>query len=163
MEEINRKKRRFGPAPKPADQLRDFCVGVYLSPRELEIMAARAGCPVPARMKGSKSGGDPARRKVSAYLRHAALGSLPQIIPELNREAWISLSSAAANLNQIVKRRNSAPPLPLDKIIHNLVSQGYNTPASLAVALEKEGAVILSTEISDALANFRAALLGVTK
>lgn len=38
------------------------------------------------------------------YLRCAALGVPPSEIPELNREAWVSLSRAAGNLNQLAKR-----------------------------------------------------------
>lgn len=40
------------------------------------------------------------------YLRLAAFQSLPATIPELNKEAWLELSRAASNLNQIAYQLN---------------------------------------------------------
>lgn len=40
------------------------------------------------------------------YLRLAAFQSLPSTIPELNKEAWLELSKAASNLNQIAYQLN---------------------------------------------------------
>ena len=47
------------------------------------------------------------RRKVGRYLRNAALNRLPVVVPEINREAWLELSKAAANLNQIAHHLNT--------------------------------------------------------
>lgn len=45
------------------------------------------------------------------YLRAAGLHQrLPASIPEINREAWASLSRSAANLNQIARKINLAYP-----------------------------------------------------
>lgn len=40
------------------------------------------------------------------YLRLAAFQSLPPTIPELNKAAWLELSKAASNLNQIAYQLN---------------------------------------------------------
>lgn len=40
------------------------------------------------------------------YLRVAAFQALPPTIPELNKDAWLELSRAAANLNQIAHQLN---------------------------------------------------------
>lgn len=41
------------------------------------------------------------------WMRMGALTKLPPVIPALNREAWIQLSHAAANLNQLSRTLNS--------------------------------------------------------
>ena len=55
----------------------------------------------------------------AACLRHAALNTLPPIIPTLNRDAWAALARSASNLNQIAKRLN-AGDAPLDEIRNTL-------------------------------------------
>lgn len=42
----------------------------------------------------------------SAWVRQAALNQLPARIPDLNREAWVKLGPALANLNQIARKLN---------------------------------------------------------
>lgn len=42
----------------------------------------------------------------ASYVRLAALDKLPKFVPEINREAWASLSKAASNLNQITRAMN---------------------------------------------------------
>ena len=44
--------------------------------------------------------------KRGACLRHAALNSLPPVIPPLNSKAWVALARASANLNQISHKLN---------------------------------------------------------
>jgi hypothetical protein len=41
------------------------------------------------------------------WLRRAAFGHAPRTIPALNREAWIELSRAAANLNQLARNSHT--------------------------------------------------------
>lgn len=40
------------------------------------------------------------------WMRMGALTKLPPVIPTLNREAWIQLSHAASNLNQLSRSLN---------------------------------------------------------
>ncbi|MHB9118436.1 MAG: plasmid mobilization protein [Burkholderiales bacterium] len=42
----------------------------------------------------------------SAWVRQAALTSLPAKIPELNRDAWVKLAPVLSNLNQITRQLN---------------------------------------------------------
>lgn len=46
-------------------------------------------------------------RKVALYLRNSALNKLPVEVPELNKQAWVILATAVANLNQLMKKLNS--------------------------------------------------------
>lgn len=41
------------------------------------------------------------------FIRRAALGKMPKIVPEINLKAWAELSRSAANLNQIAKNSHS--------------------------------------------------------
>lgn len=40
------------------------------------------------------------------WLRRAALGKPPRMIPELNRQAWVELARLTANLNQLARAVN---------------------------------------------------------
>lgn len=42
----------------------------------------------------------------SSYMRVAALGSPPRIIPSINREQWVALSRVGSNLNQLAAAAN---------------------------------------------------------
>jgi len=46
-------------------------------------------------------------RKVALYIRNSALNKLPVEVPELNKESWVVLATAVANLNQLMKKLNS--------------------------------------------------------
>lgn len=46
-------------------------------------------------------------RKVALYLRNSALNKLPVEVPELNKQAWVILATAVANLNQLMKKLNN--------------------------------------------------------
>lgn len=43
----------------------------------------------------------------SSYMRAAALGAPPRVIPSINREQWVALSRVGSNLNQIAVAVNS--------------------------------------------------------
>lgn len=46
-------------------------------------------------------------RKVALYIRNSALNKLPVEVPELNKESWVVLATAVANLNQLMKKINN--------------------------------------------------------
>lgn len=87
--------KKRGPDPLPPADRRTYPVSVYLSPAELAELCSRA---IPGGTDDIPELG--VRRRLAAYLRNAALGSLPPQIPAINREAWANLSRVAANLNQ---------------------------------------------------------------
>lgn len=98
---MSEKKRRFGPAPLPADQQRGHRLSVYVTEAEraeLERRAERSGMRTPA------------------YLRESGLNRLPPTIPEVNREAWSALARSAANLNQIARSLNAGDSLQAKQI-----------------------------------------------
>ena len=69
--------------PRIADK-RIHAVTARLSATELETLDSRRGM-----------------RRRGDYLRTAALGVLPPMVPTVNIDAWKQLARAAANLNQI--------------------------------------------------------------
>jgi len=96
-----------GPNPRPEKDLRQHQFGVYFTSAERDRLIALA---VP---------GDPSefsdlgtRRYVAAYMRQAALRSLPSRVPAINREAWAELARVAANLNQHQRSINEGRALP---------------------------------------------------
>lgn len=42
----------------------------------------------------------------SSYMRAAALGTPPRVIPSINREQWVALSRVGSNLNQLAAAAN---------------------------------------------------------
>lgn len=92
-------KRRYGPAPIAPELKRNHCVSVRLNPAELAKLDSERG-----------------KIQRGAWLRDSWLGTLPPApAPELNREAWIELSRAASNLNQLSKRLNEGGDVGLDE------------------------------------------------
>ena len=85
------KTRTYGPDPLPPDQLRGKRCNVYATDAEFAELKRRA---------------DMVNMRVPAYLRECALNKLPPVVPEINKEAWLALSKAAANLNQLSKKMN---------------------------------------------------------
>lgn len=83
----SREKRR---GPIPLVDPRTHCVSVRLNDNELQKLDNQRG-----------------RMARGEYLRCAALDELPPTIPALNQQAWVELSKAAGNLNQIAKKLNS--------------------------------------------------------
>lgn len=81
-----------GPQPLPAALKRDYCVSVRFNSFELADVDTRRG-----------------QTPRGAWTRQAALAQkLPQQVPELNVKAWVELSRAASNLNQIAKHLNQS-------------------------------------------------------
>lgn len=75
----------FKPIITPAQSLRIHCVSVRFNKEELEILN---------RCRGSKSKGE--------WLRLTSLDKLPVIVPEINIEAWKSLSDISQKLNRLI-------------------------------------------------------------
>lgn len=96
------RKRRHGPLP--GNDPRQHCVSVRLNQVELEKLDSQ---------RGTLARGE--------YLRCSALDKLPPVIPEFNREVWVKLSSAAANLNQIGRKINSNIDIDIEEIRVELV------------------------------------------
>jgi len=87
------KRRRHGPAPLDAAEKRGHCVSVRLNAAELEWLDEQRSA---------------VQMQRGEYLRAAALHRLPpQPAPALNRAAWLELSRAAGNLNQLAHHLNS--------------------------------------------------------
>lgn len=78
-----------GPRPLPDRERRDHCVSVRLNAAELAQLDDVRG-----------------RFQRGEWLRIAALDQLPPSIPAINRDAWLELARAAANLNQLAKHIN---------------------------------------------------------
>jgi hypothetical protein len=95
---LNRKSRRGHPKLDDDDR-RQECVSVRLNKPELAILEAKRG----NLMKGE-------------FLRMAALDQLPKVVPELNKDAWIELSRAASNLNQVAHKLNLDEYVDADEI-----------------------------------------------
>ena len=83
------KRRRHGPTPLPADELRRHSVSCRLTDAELSTVDER---------RGEVSRGE--------WLRLAALSKPPRIVPTVNKVAWADLSRSAGNLNQITRAIN---------------------------------------------------------
>jgi hypothetical protein len=87
------RKRRRGPLPLPVGELRVHGVSVRLNGAELlKLDAQRA----------------PVHMQRGEYIRAAALHRLPPTIPTINQAAFIELSRAASNLNQLSHAMNQA-------------------------------------------------------
>ena len=76
---------------------RKHCLSVRLSPDELSMLDR-------LRRSGGMRRGTYARLAIFANF-----ANLPRPIPTLNQEAWVSLSRASSNLNQLAKAMNSSP------------------------------------------------------
>lgn len=99
-----KRKRRHGPEPLPADVRRGHCVSVRMNEREL-----------------AKLDMDRGKTPRGEWLRLAWECALPPApAPELNREAWVELSRAASNLNQLAKRLNEGGEAEAEEILAEL-------------------------------------------
>jgi hypothetical protein len=74
---------------------RTHCVSVRLNSAELALLNSKRN-----------------DMKQGEWLRCAALDKLPFIIPEPNKEKWVELVRAAANLNHIAKACNVSHGIP---------------------------------------------------
>jgi hypothetical protein len=85
------KKSRRGRKPLAKNDKRQHCLSVRVNAQEQAQIDTK---------RGKLTSGE--------FLRLAGLNALPPAPPAtLNREAWVELSRAAANLNQIAKALNS--------------------------------------------------------
>lgn len=100
-----KKNRTYGPAPLPPEQLRHKRLSVYVTDAELHELERRAAL---------------VSMRTPAYLRESGLEKLPPVVPELNQKAWLELSKAAANINQIAKALNQGKPVGMGEIIDQL-------------------------------------------
>ena len=82
--DITRLSRRgkFHTDKLPPDEIRSHCVSVRLNEEELIILDSKRG-----------------QYKKGEWLRMASLNKLPPVLPEINREAWITLGSLSQDLN----------------------------------------------------------------
>ncbi|HEE0120262.1 TPA: hypothetical protein R6W50_002998 [Citrobacter gillenii] len=69
----------------PAQSLRIHCVSVRFNKEELEILNSN---------RGNRSKGE--------WLRLTSLDRLPAVVPEINIEAWKSLSAISQKLNKLI-------------------------------------------------------------
>ncbi len=118
-----KKKRRHGPPPRPAEEVRTNRVSVYFTDAELAELDGRCA--------GVGRG---------AWLRRAGLGqSLRPSVPAINHEALRELSGVAKNLNQALKafhegRLREIDPTVLEELfvqVHSLrrdLMQGPTAP-----------------------------------
>lgn len=81
------KKRGRGRKPVPDEDKRKHAVTCRLTDAELVHVDL---------LRGNMTAGE--------WIRTAALGRPPRIVPELNRSAWLELSRAASNLNQLARQ-----------------------------------------------------------
>ncbi len=84
----NRKSKR-GPKPIEPSLRRSNCVSTRLNDRELRLLDGQRG----EFFRGE-------------WLRMAALDQLPNVMPEINRQAYSDLGRIGSNLNQIARRLN---------------------------------------------------------
>lgn len=92
IENMEIKKRRHGPLPRPAEDVRRIRISVYFTANEATEVRRRA----------AKVAIAPA-----AYVRDSALRRLPKQVPEINMTAYRELARVAANLNQIARNLNT--------------------------------------------------------
>lgn len=83
-------KRRHGCEKLPADRKRTRCVSVRMNVSELAELDGKRG-----------------RIPRGEWMRFASENKLPPTIPAINQDAWIELSRAAGNLNQVSRKLNS--------------------------------------------------------
>lgn len=106
LSEPAKRKRRHGPEPLPADLKRDHCVSVRMNSGELAKLDIDRG-----------------KTPRGEWLRLAWECALPPApAPELNREAWVELSRAASNLNQLAKRLNEGGEADAQEILAELAA-----------------------------------------
>lgn len=106
-DQAEEKKRKRGPEPKPPEEVRTNRISLRVNDHELAEIKKKAGTDNP--------------KQVADYIRKASLGKrMPSRIPEINREAWASLSRSASNLNQIARALNSEQAVDAEAIRRQL-------------------------------------------
>lgn len=103
-----KKKRRHGPPPRPAEEVRTNRVSVYFTDAELAELDGRCA--------GVGRG---------AWLRRAGLDQKLRLpVPELNRQAWSNLARVAGNLNQAMRAINAGDVKNFDPaVVEELLGQ----------------------------------------
>lgn len=104
MKDEKPKKRRYGPVPRKKEDLREVRLSVYFTAEEMERLKLMAGEMQPA-----------------AYLRSLAFDCGPVRVPELNKLAWMELSRAAANLNQLAKKLHGGEQIETKHVRYMLI------------------------------------------
>lgn len=92
MSEVTEKKRGRGRKPTPQAEKRQHAVTCRLTDAEQAHVDG---------LRGAITRGE--------WIRRSALSAVPNIVPALNREAWLELSRVGSNLNQIARVLNSDP------------------------------------------------------
>lgn len=85
---------RRGPKTLDEKYRRGHRISIYLCPSEYQELAKRLGL-------GEILGQPVLSRRLSRYIRDLAFDRHPPVVPEINRQAWVSLAKLAGNLNQI--------------------------------------------------------------
>lgn len=102
--ELPKRKRRYGPEPLSPELKRNHCVSVRMNDGELAKLDSERG-----------------KTPRGEWLRRAWSASLPMApTPALNREAWVELSRAASNLNQIAKYLNEGGEVRAQDVLEQL-------------------------------------------
>ncbi|MCK9397923.1 MAG: hypothetical protein M0Q44_20325 [Methylobacter sp.] len=95
------RKKRHGPESLPDPRI--HCVSARLNNAELSQLD---------RQRGRLARGE--------YLRCAGLDVLPATIPEINQTAWVELSRAVGNLNQLARALNQSSDVSHEQITQTL-------------------------------------------
>ncbi len=93
---VLRSRKRRGPKPKPASELRGNRISVYLTDDELSALVRHVYRHQPE-VNADAPG---VRQQVGRYMRDATFNRLPLIIPAINDKAWHALAGVAENLNR---------------------------------------------------------------
>lgn len=100
-----KRSRKTGPTPRPEHLLRTHCVSVRLSKSELAWLDSARG-----------------NIKRGEYLRNAAMGKLPPVVPAINQKAWTELATVMGTMATIAKRIRSDQYVGMQDNILFLVS-----------------------------------------
>lgn len=100
------------PGRRSKKALRTHCVSSRMSQEELAILDAKRGT-VPR----------------GEWLRLSMLGTLPPVVPALNRASWLELGKALNNLNQLTKF------LHINGVEHEMIDVIHNELHALRCAL----------------------------
>lgn len=98
---MNDKKRRYGPAPKAESEIRNIRRGVYFNKSEYSVLIQKA---FPHGITGLSE--IAIKRRIGSFIRNLIIDAIPPFIPAVNSEAWLKLSKANSNLNQVMQIAN---------------------------------------------------------
>ena len=98
---MNDKKRRYGPAPKAESEIRNIRRGVYFNKSEYSVLIQKA---FPHGIAGLSE--IAIKRRIGSFIRNLIIDAVPPSIPSINSEAWLKLSRANSNLNQVMQIAN---------------------------------------------------------